>query len=71
MSGFALLVAYKLQLCAQYWSEGTDGFDRQYGELSIRTTQHQQMSGYLIHKMAITNRRVRAQAMNNDVTTDV
>ena len=46
------------QLCAQYWSERKDTFDRQFGELSIHTISYQQMSGYAIHKMDITNRRV-------------
>ena len=45
-------------MCAQYWSEEMDDFDRQYGEVSIRTAHRQQMNGYAIHRMTLTNRRV-------------
>ena len=45
-------------MCSQYWSEEMDDFDRQYGEVSIRTAHRQQMNGYAIHRMTLTNRRV-------------
>ena len=35
-----------------------DEFERQYGEVSIRTAHRQQMNGYAIHRMILTNRRV-------------
>lgn len=51
------------QLCAQYWSEEIEDFERQYGEVSVRTSHRQQMSGYAIHRMAVTNRRVRTLSL--------
>ena len=60
---------FLVQLCAQYWSEETDGFDRQYGELSIRTVQFQRMSACAIHTMTVKNRRVSALVCNNHTHT--
>ena len=35
-----------------------EDFDRQYGEVSVRTVNRQQMRDYTIHRMTLTDRRV-------------